>query len=587
MSGPSDLARLTVTIDTANELLLSEEVKMMDVGGGVMRPTNAMVMANLSTLLGGAMPYTSVAKGIIGTADGTNFSVLSSAQDEYVNIYRNTGGEPVFVDTYPSALALTKMKQLVRPYDDSAQDRMIFYITNLEGEVAVEQTWSMYRTPTFSISSENGRTVIGDDEGGIVVEATRSGYTFGLIEHLYSDSPGHVYANEEGEVLLDLSGQAGEMAQEDPLSSGVVFSTTLVTAQGYEQTIYVQGLLAKRQLASKVVGSIASTQTSKSATGAALRVPASTFGAGAVLNLRGAETPASRRLMTLSVKNVPVQSPVVPVKILLLGDSILNRQGGFLLQQLLVPLGFAPTFIGTMKGSTSATDNGNALGPLGEAREGWETGDYSNAITDRALILPPGEEATYLAMSKPDQRDRNVFARAATGSDPAGIVRNGYVFDPAFYQERFGLETPDIVINNLGANNVRDRRADEIYDGLLADDTLIHSQIRAAWPNAKIIRFIPGTAINAERNALWTSHYVPAIRAIQQSAANLGDTKLTIAPIWALTNPEVGYAFSSAPAKDGLTSADWSDAIHPIQASRLALFEALAPYVGAAAIGII
>ena len=49
MSGAEDLARLTVTINTANELLLSDEIKMMDVGDGVMRPTNAKVLADLST----------------------------------------------------------------------------------------------------------------------------------------------------------------------------------------------------------------------------------------------------------------------------------------------------------------------------------------------------------------------------------------------------------------------------------------------------------------------------------------------------------------------------------------------------------
>ena len=103
MSGPTDLARLTVTIDTANELLLSEEIKMMDVGGGVMRPTNAMVMTNLATQLGGAMPYTSVEEGLNATVGGTNFSVLSSAEDEYVNVYRNVAGAAVFVDSYPNA----------------------------------------------------------------------------------------------------------------------------------------------------------------------------------------------------------------------------------------------------------------------------------------------------------------------------------------------------------------------------------------------------------------------------------------------------------------------------------------------------
>lgn len=103
MSGQETLQELDRIVATTNELLLSPEVKMMDVGGGVMRPTNAMVMTNLSTLLGGAMPYVSVAEGLAGTADGTNFSVLSSAEDEYVNVYRNVAGAAVFVDSYPNA----------------------------------------------------------------------------------------------------------------------------------------------------------------------------------------------------------------------------------------------------------------------------------------------------------------------------------------------------------------------------------------------------------------------------------------------------------------------------------------------------
>ena len=105
MSVTSDLARLSLTIDRANELLLTDQIKMVDVGGGVNRPSNAMVMANLSTLLGGAMPYTSVELGLTGTTDGTNFSVLSSADDEYVKVYRNVGGAALPVDEYPNATA--------------------------------------------------------------------------------------------------------------------------------------------------------------------------------------------------------------------------------------------------------------------------------------------------------------------------------------------------------------------------------------------------------------------------------------------------------------------------------------------------
>jgi len=112
MSGAEDLARLTETIDKTNELLLSPEVKMVEVTPGVWRPSNAMVMANLSTLLGGAMPYTSVAEGLAGTTDGTNFSVLSSAQDEYVIVYRNESGSAMFVDSYPNANATQRASGL-------------------------------------------------------------------------------------------------------------------------------------------------------------------------------------------------------------------------------------------------------------------------------------------------------------------------------------------------------------------------------------------------------------------------------------------------------------------------------------------
>ncbi|HDS1791412.1 hypothetical protein NPS34_25980, partial [Pseudomonas putida] len=112
MSGQQTIQELDRIVGTTNELLLSPEVKMMDVGGGVMRPTNAMVMTNLATLLGGAMPYASVALGLSGTADGTNFSVLSSAQDEYVNVYRNESGSAVFVDSYPNASATQRASGL-------------------------------------------------------------------------------------------------------------------------------------------------------------------------------------------------------------------------------------------------------------------------------------------------------------------------------------------------------------------------------------------------------------------------------------------------------------------------------------------
>ncbi|HDS1791535.1 hypothetical protein NPS34_26235, partial [Pseudomonas putida] len=112
MSGAEDLARLTQTIDTANELFLSEEIKMVDVGGGVQRPTNAKVLADLSTQMSGALIYTTVALGLAGTVNDGLFSVLSGAQDEYIHLYRNVAGSAMFVDSYPNAKATQRASGL-------------------------------------------------------------------------------------------------------------------------------------------------------------------------------------------------------------------------------------------------------------------------------------------------------------------------------------------------------------------------------------------------------------------------------------------------------------------------------------------
>lgn len=117
MSGQETIQELDRIVGTTNELLLSPEVKMMDVGGGVMRPTNAMVMANLAIQLGGAMPYTSVELGLAGTVDGTNFSVLSSAEDEYVNVYRNVNGEALYIDSYPNSEKVRALSSAVEDVD--------------------------------------------------------------------------------------------------------------------------------------------------------------------------------------------------------------------------------------------------------------------------------------------------------------------------------------------------------------------------------------------------------------------------------------------------------------------------------------
>ena len=109
MSGADDLARLTVTIDKANELFLSEEPKMVDVGGGVMRPTNAKVLADLATQMNGAQIYTSVPLGLSSTAAGSYFSVPSPESAEYLVLYQNSSGVAQEIDRYPNSRAIAEL----------------------------------------------------------------------------------------------------------------------------------------------------------------------------------------------------------------------------------------------------------------------------------------------------------------------------------------------------------------------------------------------------------------------------------------------------------------------------------------------
>lgn len=125
MSGAEDLARLTQTIDTANELFLSEEIKMVDVGGGVQRPTNAKVLADLSTQMSGAMIYASTVLGLAGTPVGGYFSVPAPGSTEYLILYRNSSGVAAEVDRYPNALATERASDFAQAAYFLSQSRAL------------------------------------------------------------------------------------------------------------------------------------------------------------------------------------------------------------------------------------------------------------------------------------------------------------------------------------------------------------------------------------------------------------------------------------------------------------------------------
>ncbi|WP_049696601.1 SGNH/GDSL hydrolase family protein [Pseudomonas fulva] len=424
----------------------------------------------------------------------------------------------------------------------------------------------------------DGRTLITDGEGGVSLDVSESGGRVGSFEFQYTDLPGVLFTDPEGAIIFDPASSSQGAAVESTLRYGLMFKGPLAIGPA-GMSLYVAGLIKDRSQAGSIVCSASSDTTAESSTGPCVRL-SSDFGTSGSIVLRSQSSPDYRVASKFNVVKITKGTSARPLNILFIGDSIGNREGVKLLGEYLAELNLTANFIGTINSSSLPGAGNDDKGPLCEAREGWESGDFTYAVTDRVQIVAPGDEAAYLALGKSARWPKNPFLRAATGSDSPSVVRNGYVFDPAFYQSRFGFPTPDIVINALGTNDVRDRSVSTIYADVLDGENVIHSQILAAWPSAKVLRTFPGTGSNIVRDAAWLASYSKVFAAIRDAAASKPQVK--IAPLWAVSDTESGYALPTATNSDGDPAGDWFDAVHPIGSTRRAYYQQMAPFVVAA-----
>lgn len=403
-----------------------------------------------------------------------------------------------------------------------------------------------------------------------------------------TDELGFVLAmfSASGVVLPGFDPGQSSDPEPEPASITPYFSADLCGLAGSPINIFLSGLLANRRDAPLAQMAILGIDGLSASSTEQITLLPQQIGASGELIVRPRKWDGSTRAVrSLTVRTAP-NPAVAPTQknILLIADSIGNRQGAFLLNQYLSEAGYQPNFIGTMRGSASPTTASAATGPLGECREGWESGDYTNKVTNRSLPIEPGQEAAYLAMSKTLQRDYNPFIRAATDNDPASIVRNGYVLDFAFYQSRFNLAAPDVVIYALGTNDVRDLSSSIIGREIYENDLLLLARLRAAWPNVRIIRTVPGTARDAARDPIWNASYIPLIRGMMRAQNELADARMVLAPVWAMVSQDGGYSLlgGASDAVTGVVTTTLSDAVHPIDGNRNALYRALSGYVACA-----
>ncbi|MCO7594282.1 MULTISPECIES: SGNH/GDSL hydrolase family protein [Pseudomonas] len=556
-------------------------------------------LEEVASQLAGAMTFSSVAVGLEHTLDGGYFSVPSPDDREYSILYQNSAGVAIEIKRYPSALGVEELTKLVQGPSDLAvaSEEVGVSVADDEGGEHLLITRLRLRTPAFEARIDEASIGIYGSDQDALLHADEQGISLGPLMFGTTLLPGMYVVDEEDAILQELSdpGPPPEAVapQLDALAGGVYFAPKLVTAPGAPLHLDVSSMIAPRGGHAGVVASISSDTTSESQSSTrTLKVQASKFGSSGRLKLRASDNALTQHIMDLSFAEIPT-GPFngAEPNVLVIGDSISNRQGAQFLKETLTDHGYNVNFIGTMNGSAIPDGPTNVGGPLGECREVYSTGNYTYAVVNEITIpIEPGMEAEYLAMSKTPKRNHNPFIRAATAGDDPSVVRNGYVLDFAFYQSRFSLPAPDIIVYALGMNDfLQTSTGDELFNYVLDNERLMMQRIRAAWPSVKILRCLPGLPYHRTRNQQWTDRYISLIRGVMSNLNTLGDPRNILVPSWTFANPETGYATGNSVVDPvtGVSKVEITDMTHPVGANRRSLFQGIAPYIVAATLNFI
>ena len=277
---------------------------------------------------------------------------------------------------------------------------------------------------------------------------------------------------------------------------------------------------------------------------------------------------ARSRVLTEIVSVDPAALAGKSVKVHLMGDSLVDWAGSaVVLERQLADLDLNVSMIGTFPCSQWEGDPANqrpAGGPtsLAEGRTGRRFSDFINETTSQLTPLPAGQEAAYLAMSPSMKRPYNPYLRAATGSDPAGLVYNGYTFDFAFYLSRFGLAAPDVVIINLSTNDYRLGTMAVAGGWIDHGLNVIYTRVRAALPNAAIAFVANNYGRGVEGDVFWGARVADFASRVDQFVTGKADAKLHWLAVSAHMSSEAGYPLTVSSTSGTSQTAIVNDTVH-------------------------
>lgn len=291
------------------------------------------------------------------------------------------------------------------------------------------------------------------------------------------------------------------------------------------------------------------------------------------------------RTVSVVRKTGPV---VASPKILAIGDSITLFGLVPTINAKLADMGLTPSWAGTIKMLVDRPSTYSTL--FAEGRSGWALGDFTYSKTAQPPVAV-GDEAVYLARSSEGtygttRHQYNPLIRDSVGGDSADIIRNGKVFDPRFYFDRFsglvpGIDStdPDIVLLGLLTNDINEENAGTALLRATDDMALVLTQTRAAFPAAKIGWWLPAPPRSPVSDTRWRNWYVPCIRAVLDVIADLGDADIHAIPAWAHMTVQSGYPFGTAETSGGQASGWVSDDLHPSSLNQQLIAETIAQWI--------
>lgn len=288
-------------------------------------------------------------------------------------------------------------------------------------------------------------------------------------------------------------------------------------------------------------------------------VDAAYLGAAGKIVARSKEMANKFYSTDFSVNKVSVSTKTgATPKILMIGDSITNRQLPNYLKLKLADYGITSTMLGTMI---------NEGGERGEGREGWLTSTFTGRSSKR-IGVPA--KVSLQSTQGTSSITLNPFIRLATEADKTNFpdrcfrmsttetyteksyeedtdkTGDFYIFDFANYMTVQGIETPDIITIALGTNDISVLGSNAINNAKENFDIMLDS-IRAILPNVKI-GIIPQP--QAGDTVRWRDSVVPFIEAIIKYVSDRADDNLFIVPVWMHQNRE--FIFNTTTTSVGI-----------------------------------